>query len=66
MDRRREEAREGQRMTEEHEVPAYFAAFIAAYFGERGAAWLAELPDPLARYAPLACPISCRFALLLQ
>src|SRR5215469_4349546 len=37
-------------MTEEHEVPAYFAEFIAGYFGERGKAWLIGLPDLLARY----------------
>lgn len=34
-----------------HEVPGYFAAFIAEYFGEQGAAWLVELPDLLATYA---------------
>ena len=38
-------------MTKEHEIPDYFATFIAAYFGERGAAWLVELPDLLAQYA---------------
>src|SRR5260370_21884600 len=35
----------------EREVPSYFAAFIAEYFGERGAAWLVELPDLLATFA---------------
>jgi len=35
----------------ERDVPTYFAAFIADYFGERGAAWLVELPDLLAMYA---------------
>lgn len=32
------------------EIPDYFAAFIAGYFGQRGVAWLAELPFLLARY----------------
>lgn len=35
----------------ERDVPTYFAAFIAAYFGERGAAWLGELPHLLATFA---------------
>src|SRR5260221_12629049 len=35
----------------EREVPSYFAAFIAEYFGEQGAAWLVELPDLLATFA---------------
>src|SRR5258708_37356789 len=35
----------------EYDVPTYFAAFIAEYFGERGAAWLVELPSLLAQYA---------------
>jgi len=35
----------------EREVPSYFAAFIGEYFGERGAAWLVELPDLLATLA---------------
>jgi streptomycin 6-kinase len=35
----------------EHDIPEYFAAFTADYFGERGAAWLADLPDQLAHYA---------------
>jgi streptomycin 6-kinase len=35
----------------ERDVPNYFAAFIAEYFGERGAAWLVELPSLLAKYA---------------
>jgi streptomycin 6-kinase len=35
----------------EYDIPAYFTAFIADYFGERGAAWLAALPDQLAHYA---------------
>lgn len=38
-------------MTEPHEVPSYYQKFIATYFGERGAAWLVELPDLLAHYA---------------
>lgn len=37
--------------TEEEDIPAAFAAFIAAYFGARGATWLVELPNLLARYA---------------
>jgi streptomycin 6-kinase len=35
----------------ERDVPDYFATFIADYFGERGAAWLVELPGLLATYA---------------
>ena len=35
----------------ERDVPTSFAAFIVDYFGERGVAWLAELPDLLAQYA---------------
>jgi streptomycin 6-kinase len=35
----------------EYDIPDYFATFIADYFGERGEAWLAELPDLLAQYA---------------
>jgi streptomycin 6-kinase len=35
----------------ECKIPDYFAAFIAEYFGERGAAWLDELPYLLAKYA---------------
>lgn len=35
----------------ERGIPEYFAVFIAGYFGERGAAWLTELPNLLATYA---------------
>src|SRR5215467_4352425 len=38
-------------MTGEHKVPSYFAEFISGFFGERGKAWLLELPGLLARYA---------------
>ena len=44
-------SREAWRMAEPYEVPSYYQKFIATYFGERGAAWLVELPDLLAHYA---------------
>lgn len=31
-------------------IPNYFAAFVADYWGDEGAAWLAALPDLLAEY----------------
>ncbi|MGZ6387830.1 MAG: aminoglycoside phosphotransferase family protein [Ktedonobacterales bacterium] len=39
------------RDNDQPDVPSDFAAFIAEYFGARGAAWLVELPDLLAQYA---------------